>query len=177
MTEWRAKRRKKMNKTMDGNVNFRPIYSQRELTHFTRHEHKEDQTQESTDRLADDMSQIISKDIFEYSGTVLSWKLLDGQWYSAEQVRQIFSIRQVRAGTQSYLITATESAVLTLECIDALLAQAASSVRGIAFVTGYNIASSLMVGFYIRMKKPELPVGLFKTEVQAMEWLKEQRGA
>lgn len=117
-------------------------------------------------------------DTVKYSGQIVHWKLCDGLWYSAGIIREHLASQQRLVGTDNYvlLINATDNALLNLECMESLLSFDAGNRKAIAIVTEDNLATFIMVGFYIKMHKPQIPLRLFKTEKIACSWLSEHLG-
>jgi hypothetical protein len=113
-------------------------------------------------------------DSFEYFDRLIYWKLHEGHWYTVNMITELFSTQNFQSNSHVLLINASNNAALNLECMECILSQQDQTRKAIAVVTGQNLATYLLVGFYLNMNKPGIPVHIFKTDDLARAWLKKQ---
>jgi hypothetical protein len=113
---------------------------------------------------------------FEYADQILSWNLEEGSWYTAEIIGEQLAYQKLLTGTAQYglLMNASNNVVINLECMERLINQEDANRKAIAIVTGENLATFLMVSFFINTNCFQRKIGLFRTEDMARAWLNER---
>lgn len=111
---------------------------------------------------------------FETFDQILHWHLKEGLWYNPDLISDLFSAFPLSADNQALLINATNNAAINLECMECILSKLTPAQKAIGIVTGHNLANSLLVGVYLNMFSPRIPVKVFKTRELAQIWLEEQ---
>jgi hypothetical protein len=111
--------------------------------------------------------------LFKYSGCIIHWELEEGVWYSKDLVEAELAQLEREAGKQMHglLVNASFNAVINLECMEQLISCASPFRKAIAIVTGDNLATYLMIKFYLSNLSEDQPVKFFRSEEQAKGWL------
>ncbi|MFI5149244.1 MAG: hypothetical protein ACHQRM_05885 [Bacteroidia bacterium] len=111
-----------------------------------------------------------------YQDGILNWKLEEGHWYTAEMVEEELTCQTELTGHHPHalLLNAGANAVINLECTDRILSHLQPYRKAVAIVTGENLATYLMINFYVNKSPYKRSVRLFKTEAAALAWLEQE---
>ncbi len=137
-------------------------------------EHKRKMKQEDikSKTASDELSDGLPASPFENLDNILHWQLKEGLWYNPELIAELFLSFPISDETRALLIHASDNAALNLECMECILSMLSPSQKAIGIVTGHNLATSLLVGFFVNMHNPKIPVRVFKNKELAQVWLK-----
>jgi hypothetical protein len=130
--------------------------------------------EKNTDQANNPLSNNLPPASLSYFDNLVYWKLQDGVWYTDELIKELFSGEIAPESNPALLINAANNAAVNLECMRCILSLQGSSRKVIALVTEDNIATSLLIGFFINSNKPSMPFRLFKTDELAQAWIKEE---
>jgi hypothetical protein len=113
---------------------------------------------------------------FDYFNRIIYWELEEGLWYTPDLIAAQLALHEgaIGANRHGLLVNATFNAVLNLECMEYLITHESPYRNALAIVTGENLATFLMVKFYISTMTLEKPVKLFKSQESARVWLMEK---
>ncbi|HXC05541.1 MAG TPA: hypothetical protein VNZ86_12355 [Bacteroidia bacterium] len=111
-----------------------------------------------------------------FQNGIISWRLEEGCWYTPDQVSEEMAKHEILAGTKSFalLVDASNNAVMDLECTERIICQGSVHRKAVAILTGENLASRLMLNFYVQKCESKGAVRMFKSEAIALSWLQEQ---
>jgi hypothetical protein len=112
----------------------------------------------------------------DYFNRIIYWELEEGLWYTPGLIEEQLASHEKVIGTERHglLVNATFNAVINLECLEHLIKHESPYRNAVAIVTGENLATFLMVKFYMSTMRVERPVKLFKSKESARVWLMEQ---
>ena len=122
------------------------------------------------------MKKETSNSFLEYSNQILFVRIKEGAEMTIESMREQYNaqLELVKNNKYAVLVDGTSNVDVPSETRVFMANHSPSNRKATAIVTNKNLATRLIANFYLKVNKPKVLTKLFKTESDAIRWLKNE---